>query len=74
VAHILRVPLTVSSVLRASHTGQQLTATSEGAQRVTTSDTCRSGNVAEVVLGVDTHLDFHVAVALDQLWADPWSG
>jgi transposase len=35
---------------------------------VTTSDTRRSGNVAEeVVLGVDTHLDFHVAVALDQL-------
>jgi hypothetical protein len=34
---------------------------------VTTSDTCRSRDVAEVVLGVDTHLDFHVAVALDQL-------
>jgi transposase len=51
----------------ASHIGQQLTATSEGAQRVTTSDTCRSRDVAEVVLGVDTHLDFHVAVALDQL-------
>ena len=25
------------------------------------------GTVAEVVLGVDTHLDFHVAVALDEL-------
>jgi transposase len=35
---------------------------------VTTCDTRRSGNVAEeVVLGVDTHLDFHVAVALDRL-------
>lgn len=34
---------------------------------MTTSHTCRSGDVAEVVLGVDTHLDFHVAVALDQL-------
>jgi transposase len=34
---------------------------------VTTSDTCRSRDVAEVVLGVDTHLDFHVVVALDQL-------
>jgi len=34
---------------------------------VTTSDTCRSGDVVEVVLGVDTHLDFHVAVASDQL-------
>jgi transposase len=27
----------------------------------------RSGTAVEVVLGVDTHLDFHVAVALDQL-------
>jgi hypothetical protein len=26
-----------------------------------------SGTVAEVVLGVDTHLDVHLAVALDQL-------
>jgi transposase len=34
---------------------------------VTTSDTHRSGDVVEVVLGVDTHQDFHVAVALDQL-------
>ena len=34
---------------------------------MTTSHTCRSRDVAEVVLGVDTHLDFHVAVALDQL-------
>jgi transposase len=34
---------------------------------MTTSDTCRSRDLTEVVLGVDTHLDFHVAVALDQL-------
>lgn len=34
---------------------------------MTTSDTPRSGDVAEVVLGVDTHLDFHVAVVLDHL-------
>lgn len=27
----------------------------------------RGNTVAEVVLGVDTHLDFHVAVALDEL-------
>ena len=27
----------------------------------------RSGTAVEVVLGVDTHLDFHVAVALDEL-------
>jgi transposase len=36
---------------------------------VARSDTRRSGNVAEeeVVLGVDKHLDFHVAVAVDRL-------
>ena len=34
---------------------------------MTTSDTCRSGDLTEVVLGVDTHLDFHVAVAVDHL-------
>ena len=34
---------------------------------MTTSDTRRSGDVVEVVLGVDTHLDFHVAVVLDHL-------
>jgi transposase len=34
---------------------------------VTTSGTRRSGDVAEVVLGVDTHLDFHVGVVLDPL-------
>jgi transposase len=28
---------------------------------------CRESTDAEVVLGVDTHLDFHVAVALDDL-------
>ena len=27
----------------------------------------RSSTALEVVVGVDTHLDFHVAVALDQL-------
>ena len=41
---------------------------------MTTSDTCRSGDVVEVVLGVDTHLDFHVAVASEISWADPWEG
>ena len=34
---------------------------------MTTSGTRVSGHVAEVVLRVDTHLDFHVAVALDRL-------
>ena len=44
-----------------------MTATPEGAGQVTRSDTRRSGDVAEVVLGVETHLDFHGAVVLDQL-------
>jgi hypothetical protein len=35
--------------------------------RVTTSGTRGSGDVTEVVLGVDTHLDFHVAVVLDPM-------
>ena len=34
---------------------------------MTTSSVRGSGEVAEVVLGVDTHLDFHVAVAVNRL-------
>ena len=34
---------------------------------MTTNGTCGSRDVTEVVLGVDTHLDFHVAVVLDPL-------
>ncbi len=34
---------------------------------MTTNGTYRSRDVTEVVLGVDTHLDFHVAVVLDRL-------
>ena len=34
---------------------------------MTTSGRCGPEDVAEVVLGVDTHLDFHVAVVLDPL-------
>ena len=26
-----------------------------------------------VILGVDTHLDFHVAVTVNHLWADGWA-
>jgi transposase len=45
-----------------------LASTREGAGRVTRSGARVAGDVAdEVVLGVDTHLDFHVAVALDRL-------
>jgi transposase len=34
---------------------------------MTTSGTPEPADVAEVVLGVDTHLDFHVAVVADHL-------
>jgi transposase len=45
-----------------------LARTWEGARRVTRSGARAAGDVADdVVLGVDTHLDFHVAVALDRL-------
>ncbi len=44
-------------------------AASKGAEDVTTSDAQgpEEGGVVEVVLGVDTHLDVHVAVVLDRL-------
>jgi transposase len=44
-----------------------VTATVKGVANVTTTGSESSGEVVEVVLGVDTHLDVHVAVALDQL-------
>jgi transposase len=44
-----------------------MTATSKGAADVTMTSKESLGTVVEVVLGVDTHLDVHVAVALDQL-------
>jgi transposase len=63
--------VTVSSLLRIIGP-EVVTATPEGAQDVVMSgvrcqhSTQNSTNV-EVVLGVDTHLDFHVAVVLDDL-------
>jgi hypothetical protein len=39
----------------------------KGERDVTTMGEERPGAAVEVVLGVDTHLDTHVAVALDQL-------
>jgi hypothetical protein len=45
-----------------------VTAESKGAADVETIGDGESfANVDEVILGVDTHLDLHVAVALDQL-------
>jgi hypothetical protein len=55
-------PVTVSSVLRV---GWEANATSKGATDVTMTDAKRAAT--EVVLGVDTHLDVHVVVALDHL-------
>jgi transposase len=44
-----------------------VTATSKGAWDVTTIGTERPETEVAVILGVDTHLDFHVAVAIDHL-------
>ena len=33
----------------------------------------RPDTKAEVILGVDTHLDFHVAVAVDHLGREAWA-
>jgi hypothetical protein len=44
-----------------------VTATSKGAANVTTIGAERPDTEVVVILGVDTHLDFHAAVAVDQL-------
>jgi transposase len=44
-----------------------VTATSKGAANVTTIGAERPDTEVAVILGVDTHLDFHVAVAVDPL-------
>jgi hypothetical protein len=35
--------------------------------------TKRQDTKAEVILGVDTHLDFHTAVAVDHLGREAWA-
>ena len=52
----------VSSILRV---GWEANATSKGATDVMMTDAEKAAT--EVILGVDTHLDVHVAVALDRL-------
>jgi transposase len=47
--------------------GWKVTATSKGAWDVTRIGAERTDTKVEVILGVDTHLDFHVAVAIDHL-------
>jgi hypothetical protein len=40
---------------------------------VTMIDSERPDTKVEVILGVDTHLDFHVAVAIDHLAREAWA-
>jgi hypothetical protein len=47
-------------------------ATSKGAWDVTMISAERTDTTVEVILGVDTHLDFHVAVAIDHLGREAW--
>jgi transposase len=47
--------------------GWKVTATSKGAPNVTMIGPRRPETKAEVILGVDTHLDVHVGVAVDHL-------
>ena len=47
--------------------GWKVTATLKGAWDVTMIGAERPDTRVEVILGVDTHLDFHVAVAVDPL-------
>jgi hypothetical protein len=47
--------------------GWKVTATSKGAAHVTMIGTRRPDSKVEVILGVDTHLDVHVGVAVDHL-------
>ena len=47
--------------------GWKVSATSKGTAHVTMIGTRRPETKAEVILGVDTHLDVHVGVAVDHL-------
>jgi len=60
----------VRSLLLAGWKG---TATSKGAAEVTMIGAERPDTKPEVILGVDTHLDFHVAAALDHLGREAWA-
>jgi hypothetical protein len=48
-------------------------ATAKGAWDVTMIGAKRPETKVEVILGVDTHLDFHVAVAVDHLGREAWA-
>jgi hypothetical protein len=53
--------------------GWKVTATLKGAWDVTMIRTERPETKVEVILGVDTHLDFHVAVAMDHMGREAWA-
>jgi hypothetical protein len=53
--------------------GWKVTATAKGAWDVTMIGAERPDTLVEVILGVDTHLDFHVAVAVDHLGREAWA-
>jgi hypothetical protein len=53
--------------------GWKVIANLKGAWDVTTIGAERPDIRVEVILGVDTHLDFHVAVAVDHLGREAWA-
>ncbi len=59
--------MTPHSIVRSLGRRGKSDRSTKGAADVTMTGDESSRNIAEVVLGVDTHLDIHVAVALDQL-------
>ena len=53
--------------------GWKVTATSKGAANVTMIGAETPDTEVAVILGIDTHLDFHVAVAVDHLGREAWA-
>jgi hypothetical protein len=60
----------VRSLLLAGWKG---TATLKGARDVTMIGAERQETKVEVILGVDTHLDVHVAVVVDHMGREAWA-
>jgi hypothetical protein len=63
--------VTPHSIVRSLRVGWEANTTSKGATDVTMTDAERTAT--EVVLGVDTHLDVQVVVALDHLGSEAWA-
>jgi hypothetical protein len=66
-------PLTAHTSVLSCSSGCEVTATSKGAWDVTTIGAERLETEVAVILGVDTHLDFHVVVAVDHLGREAWA-